>query len=148
MIERTLIILKPGCLQRGLTGEIISLFEKKGLKIVAMKLSLIDKKKAEYHYIEHVGKSFFKGLLDYITSSPVILMILEGENAIMLARKIAGATKVEDAQLGTIRGDYAMHTSKNIVHTSDGELSAKREIENFFLLEDIIEYKRSIDQWI
>jgi nucleoside-diphosphate kinase len=147
-IERTLIILKPGCLQRGIAGEILSRFEKKGFKIVAMKMSLIKKEKAEYHYTEHKDKPFFGELVNYITSSPVILIVLEGDNAVSLARKMAGATKVEDAQPGTIRGDYVSHTPKNIVHTSDSKKSAEREIGNFFEKCEIVEYKRNYDEWI
>ncbi|OHD08783.1 MAG: nucleoside-diphosphate kinase [Spirochaetes bacterium GWC1_27_15] len=147
-MERTLVILKPDCLQRGISGEIISRFEKKGLKIVAMKLSLISKEKASYHYDEHKAKPFFGELVGFITSSPVILMVVEGDDAIKMARKLSGATKAIDAEPGTIRGDFVMHTGQNVVHTSDGPESAKREIENFFAKEEIIEYTRNIDQWI
>jgi nucleoside-diphosphate kinase len=148
MIEKTSIILKPDCLQRGIAGEIISRFEKKGLKIIAMKLTILPKSKAEYHYTEHSGKPFYKELVDFITSSPVILMILEGENAIKIARKLAGATKAEDGEPGTIRGDYVLHTGKNIVHTSDSPDSAKREIDNFFTKNEIFDFSRDIDSWI
>jgi len=147
-IEQTLIILKPGCLQRGIAGEIISRFEKKGLKITAMKLALINRDKAAFHYEEHKDKPFFTGLVDYITSSPVVLMVIEGENAVSIARKMAGATNVDDAVPGTIRGDYVSHTPKNIVHTSDGKESAEREIKNFFNDSEIINYNRDIDKWI
>ena len=132
MIEKTLVILKPGCLQRGIIGEIIARFEKKGMKISGLKLDLISKEKAGIHYEEHKAKPFFNELVDFITSNPVVLMIIEGENAISLTRKIAGATKVDDALPGTIRGDYAMHTGKNIIHASDGAASAEREINIFF----------------
>ena len=147
-MEQTLIILKPDAIQRGIAGEIISKFEKKGLKIVAMKMTLIPKEKAEYHYAEHKEKPFFNELVSFITSSPVILMVLEGDDAIKMARKLAGATKAIDAEPGTIRGDFVIHTGQNIVHTSDSADSAKREIENFFDKSEIISYKRDIDKWI
>lgn len=145
--ERTLIILKPDCVQRGLVGEVISRFENKGLKIVAMKFSTITQEKAEYHYAEHKEKSFFSELVGFITSSPVVLMVLEGENAITFARKLSGATKPVEAQPGTIRGDFVHTFNHNIVHTSDGIESAKREIETFFKSDEIIEYTRNIDSW-
>lgn len=148
MAERTFIILKPDCLQRGLSGEVISRFEKKGLKIVAMKLIKISRQKAEYHYAEHKEKPFFKELVDFITSSPVIIMTLEGDDAIKMARKLSGATKAIDAEPGTIRGDFVLHTGQNIVHTSDSAESAKREIENFFNSDEFVDYSRNIDAWI
>lgn len=147
-MEQTLIILKPDAIQRKIAGEIISRFEKKGFKIVAMKMVLISKDKAEYHYAEHREKPFFKELVDFITSSPVILMVLEGEDAIKMARKLAGATKAIDAEPGTIRGDFVIHTGKNIVHTSDSSESAKREIENFFDKKEILSYTLDVDKWI
>jgi len=148
MNEKTLVILKPGCLQRGIIGEIITRIEKKGLKISAMKLDQIIKDKAAIHYEEHKEKPFFQELVSFITSNPVVLMVIEGENAISIIRKLAGATKVEDAVPGTIRGDYALHTGKNIIHASDGENSAKREISIFFKNEEIINYTRNYDEWI
>jgi nucleoside-diphosphate kinase len=147
-MERTFIILKPDCIQRGISGEIISRFEKKGLKIVGMKLLLVSKEKAEYHYAEHKEKPFFGELVDFITSSPVVVMVLEGDDAIKMARKLSGATKAIDAEPGTIRGDYVLHTGQNIVHTSDSEESAKREINNFFNEKEIVSYKRDFDKWI
>jgi len=149
-MEQTLIILKPDAIQRGIAGEIISRFEKKGLKIVAMKMAIISKEKAEYHYEEHKEKPFFKELVNFITSSPVILMVLEGEDAIKMARKLAGATKAIDAEPGTIRGDFVIHTcpGQNVVHTSDSPESAKREISNFFDKKEIISYQREIEKWI
>jgi len=148
MLERTFIILKPDCIQRGLAGEVIGRFEQKGLKILGMKFLLVAKNKAEYHYAEHKEKPFFKELVDFITSSPVVVMVLEGEDAIKMARKLSGATKAIDAEPGTIRGDLVLHTGQNIVHTSDSPESAKREIDNFFNKEEIIEYSRNIDKWI
>lgn len=148
MQERTLIILKPDCLQRGIAGEIISRFERKGLKLTAMKMELITEETASSHYREHQGKSFFEELVGFITSSPVILMVIEGEGAILFSRRMAGATKAEDALPGTIRGDYVLHTGSNIVHTSDSVESAEREINLFFAGSEIFDYKRNIDWWI
>jgi nucleoside-diphosphate kinase len=148
MVERTAIILKPDCLQRGIAGEIISRFEKKGLKLIAMKLMLIPKENAEYHYAEHIGKAFYGELVEFITSSPSIVMVVAGDNAIKFARKMAGATKADECIPGTIRGDYVMQTGKNIIHTSDSPESAEREIGNFFSKDEIILYSRDIDAWI
>lgn len=145
--ERTLIILKPDCVQRGLIGEVISRFEKKGLKIAAMKFCKVTAEKADYHYAEHKEKSFYPELVGFITSGPVVLMVLEGENAITFARKLSGATKPVEAQPGTIRGDYVHTYNHNIVHTSDGPESARKEIDTFFSPEEIIEYTRNIDCW-
>lgn len=148
MEEQSLVLLKPDCLQRGITGEIISRFERKGLKFVAMKMLLVTREKAEKHYEEHRDKPFFKDLVNFITSSPVVALVVESEEAIRLTRKLAGATKVEDAAPGTIRGDYVIHTSSNIVHTSDSPDSAQREIANFFNPEELICYKKDIYHWI
>ena len=148
MHERTLVILKPDCIQRGITGEILSRFEKKGLKFIAMKMIMITKKKAEYHYGDHKDNPFFNELVDFIISSPCVVLVLEAENAIRVARKLAGATKVEEAAPGTIRGDYVIHIASNVVHTSDSPESAEREINNFFSAEELIVYKRDLYSWI
>lgn len=148
MVERTLVMLKPDCLQRGITGEIISRFEKKGLKFIAMKMMMVSRKKAEIHYADHRDKPFFEELVDFIISSPVVAMVVEAENAIKIARKLAGATKVEEAAPGTIRGDYVIHIASNVVHTSDCQENAEREIKNFFLEEELIRYKRDLFSWI
>ncbi len=148
MIEKTLVILKPGCLQRAIVGEIISRFETKGLKMVGLKLSTVSLDQAQRHYAEHNGKPFYKELVDYIISSPVILLVLEGDQCISIVRKMAGPTKIEDAIPGTIRGDYSMHTGKNIIHTSDGVESAAREIGIFFKDDEIIHYLDPNNPWI
>lgn len=147
-MERTLIILKPDAIQRGIAGEIIARIEKKGLKIVAMKMELISQEKAKYHYDEHKEKPFFQELISFITRSPVILMVVEGIDAIKTARKMSGATQIADALPGTIRGDYGMHTSVNLIHTSDGPVGAEREINNFFRKEEIVEYKLDSQKWL
>jgi len=147
-LERSFVMIKPDGIQRGIVGEIISRFERKGLKICAMKLLKIDGNLAERHYGEHKGKSFYKDLVDFITSSPVIATVLEGENAISIIRKLVGATRVLDAMPGTIRGDFAMHTTNNIVHASDSPESARREIDLFFEKEEILDYEKEIDNWL
>jgi len=148
MAERTLIILKPDCIQRALAGEVISRFENKGFRLAGMKLMHIDRRKAELHYAEHQGKGFYEDMIGFITSSPVVVMALEGDNVIKIAREMAGATKAEDAKPGTIRGDFAVHTNRNIVHSSDSPENAKREITIFFSEEEIFSYARNIDSWI
>lgn len=147
-IEKTFVMLKPGVMQRGLAGEIIDRIIKKGLKITALKMTKISKESAESHYAEHIGKPFFANLVQYITSGPVIAMVIEADNAIAVVRKMCGATKVEDALPGTIRGDYAMHTGLNIIHASDGSESANREIALHFSIQEIIDYKDGNNEWI
>ena len=148
MVERTLVILKPDCIQRGIAGEILTRFEKKGLKFVAIKMAMVSDEQAGRHYAEHKDKPFYKDLVSFITSSPVILVVIESEEAVRLARKLAGATKVEDAAPGTIRGDYVIHTASNIVHTSDCVESAEREIAIFFKPDEIIDFEKDIYHWI
>lgn len=131
-MEKTLVLLKPGCLQRRIAGEIIHRFERKGLKIIGLKLLQMDRLTAETHYAEHREKDFYGPLVEYITSGPVIALILEGEEAISIVRRMAGPTSVEDACPGTIRGDYAARTRLNIVHASDSPASAERECALFF----------------
>lgn len=131
-MERTFVMIKPDGIRRGLVGSIIKRYEQKGLKITAVKMLNVTEELAQKHYTEHVSKPFFPELIAYITSGPVIATILEGPNAIMLARLINGATKVEDATPGTIRGDFATSTTENLVHASDSPESAKREIALWF----------------
>ena len=148
MLERTFLMVKPDGVQRELVGDIISKLEKKGLKIVALKMLKISKELAELHYIEHREKPFFKDLVKFITSSPVVAMVLEGENVIDIVRKLAGKTNPKDAMPGTIRGDFALDLSQNVVHTSDSKESAVREINNFFNEEEIVEYDLEVGPWI
>ncbi len=146
--ELSFAMLKPGIVQRRLVGEILARIEKKGLDIVALKLMKIDRKLALTHYIEHEGKDFYEPLVNYITSGPVVAMVVSGDDAVTLLRKLCGATKVEDALPGTIRGDYADHTRKNVIHASDGVESAKREIDLFFSPSELIQWKDGNDEWI
>ncbi len=147
-MERTFVMLKPDAVQRGIVGEIISRFERKGFKIVAMKMLKVSRELAERHYAEHKGKPFFEGLLSYITSSPVIAMVIEGKNAVKVVRSIVGATNPAEAQPGTIRGDYGLDVGRNVIHASDSLESAKREIALFFSPEEIYEYSKYDENWI
>lgn len=147
-MERTLIIIKPDAVQRGLVGEIITRFERRGLRIAGMKFMQIDRALAEKHYAEHEGKPFYESLLAYITSAPVVVMVLEGPNAVQIARNTIGATKPVEATPGSIRGDFGLETGRNLVHGSDGLESSKREIELFFRAEELISWSRDADRWI
>lgn len=147
-MERTYLMVKPDGVQRGLVGEIMSRFEKKGLKLVAAKLMVIPKETAEKHYAEHKDKKFFPSLISYITSGPVFAMVWEGENAVQVCRNIMGKTNPQESAPGTIRGDYCMVTGVNIIHGSDSPESAAREISIFFRPEDLVDYKRDSDKWI
>ena len=137
-MNRTFAMVKPDGVEKGLVGEIISRFEKKGLKIVALKIIKITPEIAEKHYGEHEGKPFFADLVNFITSGPVAAMVLEGENVIPTVRTMMGATNPQDAAPGTIRGDYALTIDENIIHGSDSPESAMREIGIFFKEEEIV----------
>ena len=133
--------MKPDAVQRRLMGKILSRFEEKGLQIVAVKLMQIDEELAKTHYGEHAEKPFFPSLVEYITSSPALAMVIEGEEAITTIRKLVGATNPLEADLGTIRGDYGMDTGRNIIHASDSPASAEREIGLFFNEDEICDYQ-------
>ncbi len=148
MKQRTLVLLKPDAVNRRLMGEIIGRFEKKGLKIVAMKMLWMDKKMAEKHYEVHRGKPFYESLIDYITSAPIVAMVLEGDNAITVVRKMMGKTNGQEADIGTIRGDYSMSVQNNLVHGSDSEENAKKEISLFFSDGEIMDYRLVDEVWI
>jgi nucleoside-diphosphate kinase len=147
-MERTLIIVKPDGVQRGLIGEIISRFERRGLRIVALKMIQITTELAERHYAIHKGKPFYAGLIDYITSGPVVVMVWEGNNAIEVARKTMGATRPAEAAPGTIRADFGLEVGRNLVHGSDGEETAAVEVNLFFSEEELLSYSRDTDRWI
>ena len=146
-MERTYLMIKPDGVQRGLCGEIVSRFEKKGLKLVAMKLMVIPKETAELHYAEHKERPFFKSLISYITSGPVLAMVWEGDNAVAVCRNMMGKTNPQESAPGTIRGDYGMQTAMNIIHGSDSPESAEREISIFFKPEELVSYDRTADRW-
>jgi len=147
-LERTLIIIKPDAVQRGLIGRIITRFERRGLRIAAMKLIHISDALAQRHYEVHEGKPFFEPLIDYITSSPVVVMVLEGNDAIEIARRTMGATKPAEAAPGTIRADFGLEIGRNLVHGSDGPETAAFEVPLFFDDDEILAYARDVDPWI
>jgi nucleoside-diphosphate kinase len=146
--ERTFVMIKPDGVQRGFVGEIINRFEKKGLKIVAMKMVSVSKELAEKHYGIHRGKPFFEPTVKYITSSPVVAMVLEGFNAIELVRNMMGKTNPVEATLGSIRGDFGQFIGRNIVHGSDGADTAKFEINLWFKPEELSKYVRIDEKWL
>jgi nucleoside-diphosphate kinase len=146
--ERTFAMIKPDAVQRGFVGEILSRFEKKGIKIVALKLVAVDRKLAEKHYGIHKGKPFFEPTVDYITSSPVVAMVLEGVNVIEMVRAMTGATDPQKAAIGTIRGDYGQFIGRNIIHASDGKDTAQFEINLWFSPEEISSYQRIDEEWL
>jgi nucleoside-diphosphate kinase len=147
-VERTLIIVKPDAVQRGLIGEIVKRFEQRGLRIIGLKMMQVSEALAKKHYAEHEGKSFFEGLVKYITSAPVVVLVLEGPNAIAAARATIGSTKPHEAAAGTIRGDFGMDVGRNLVHGSDKPESGLREVANFFTEEELLSWSRSTDPWI
>jgi nucleoside-diphosphate kinase len=147
-VERTLIIVKPDAVQRGLTGEIIRRFENRGLRLAGMKLIHISRDLAKRHYAIHEGKPFFNGLIDYITSAPVVVMALEGTQAVAIARNTIGATKPVEAAAGTIRGDFGLEVGRNLVHGSDSPENAVKEISLFFSPDELIDWTRDTDRWI
>ena len=131
-MDRTLILVKPDAFERNLTGEIIARFERKGLRLAELKLMRLDESKAREHYAEHADKPFFGGLVEFITSGPIVAMVLEGENAVKAARQLIGATDGIEAAPGSIRGDHALTMQRNLVHGSDSPASAAREVAIFF----------------
>jgi len=147
-LEHTLIIIKPDAVQRGLIGEIITRFERRGLRIAALKLIHINEPLARRHYAVHEGKSFYEPLIRYITSSPVVVLVLEGNDAIEIARRTMGATSPAEAAPGTIRADFGLEIGRNLVHGSDGPETVAFELPLFFTEEEILSYERDTDRWI
>ncbi len=147
-MQKTLIIIKPDAVQRRLIGSIIKRFEDKGLQILGLKMARIPGTLAKEHYSMHKGKDFYEPLIRYTTSGPVVLMVLKGKNAIGVARKLMGATFGIDAQPGTIRGDYAVSNRFNLIHGSDSEASAEKEINTFFTTTELVEYEAADLSWI
>jgi nucleoside-diphosphate kinase len=147
-MERSFVMVKPDGVQRELVGEIIRRFERKGVKIVGLKLMVISKELANKHYEIHYGKPFFDDLIEFITSGPVVAMVMEGENVVAIIRKMIGATKPGDAELGTMRGDFVLDAGQNIIHASDSLENALREISLFFLPGELIDYNLAIKDWI
>ena len=147
-MERTLVIIKPDGVQRGLVGPILTRLERRGLRLAAMKLIQITPELAARHYQIHQGKPFYEGLIDFITSGPVVVAVIEGQDAINTVRKTMGATNPAQAEPGTIRADYALEIGRNLVHGSDGGDTAAYEIPLFFTEAEILSYERAIDAWI
>lgn len=147
-MERTLVIIKPDGVQRGLIGPIITRLERRGLKITALKMIQMDYDLAQRHYAVHEGKPFYERLLEYITSAPVVVMVVEGKEAIEVVRRTMGATNPMEAAPGTIRADYGLEIGLNLVHGSDGAETAAFEIPLFFNEDEILSYSRDTDRWI
>lgn len=148
MTERTLVLVKPDGVQRLLVGRIIGRFEERGLKLVGLKLVRVSRELAEAHYAVHREKPFFQGLVEFITSGPLVAAVLEGPGAIGLVRTMVGATRPPEAAPGTIRGDFAIETGQNLVHASDGPETAAAEIALWFRPDELVEYERAIDRWV
>ncbi|HEY88962.1 MAG TPA: nucleoside-diphosphate kinase [Thermoflexia bacterium] len=146
-MEESLIILKPDSVQRGLIGDIISRIERRGLRIAALKMIWLDRELAERHYHEHKGKHFYEPLLKFITSAPVVVMLVHGPEAIAVLRAMMGATDSKQAAPGTIRGDYGLSNRHNLLHGSDSLQSAQREVALFFTPEEIHAYQRVVEPW-
>jgi nucleoside-diphosphate kinase len=147
-MERTLVLVKPDAMQRGLAGEILTRLERRGLKIVGVKLLQVSDDLARRHYAEHTGKPFFDGLIAYITTRPIIAAAFEGVNAVDAARSSIGKTNPVLAEAGTIRGDLGLETGRNLVHGSDSPQSAERELALFFSPQELITYPRETDRWV
>ena len=147
MNERTLVLVKPDGVQRLLAGRIIARFEERGLKIVGLKLVQVDRELAERHYAIHREKPFFGSLVEFITSSPLVAMALDGPNAIAVVRAMVGATRPHEAAPGTIRGDLALETAQNLIHASDGAETAVAELALWFRTDELLDYERDIDRW-
>jgi len=147
-LEKTLVLVKPDGVQRGLIGTVIGRIESKGLKIAGLKLIHVSEELAKEHYGEHVARPFFGDLVSFITSSPVVALAVEGDNAVSVVRTLMGGTNPQEADPGTIRGDFGMTIGMNLVHGSDSVESADRELNLFFKPDEILDYEREIDAWI
>ena len=147
-MERTLVLVKPDGVQRGLIGEVISRLERRGLRLVAAKFMNVRRQLAETHYAIHKGKPFYDGLISYITSAPVMAMVWEGPNAIAAVRQTMGATRPTEAAPGTIRHDFALEVGRNLTHASDEPSNAEKEVALWFKKEELVDWKREVDKWI
>jgi nucleoside-diphosphate kinase len=148
MSERTLILIKPDGVQRALVGRILERYEQRGLRIAGMKLMRAPRELAEQHYDAHRGKGFFAGLIEFITSAPLVALAVEGPNAIAVCREINGATRPSEAKPGSVRGDFALDTGHNLVHGSDSAETAERELALWFSPDELVGYERDLDRWI
>lgn len=147
-MEKTFLMIKPDGVQRGLIGEIVGRFERKGFTLVASKLMMVSKEKAEQHYAEHHGRPYYDDLIGFITSGPVFAMVWQGDQVIALSRLMMGKTNTLEALPGTIRGDFALHTNRNTIHGSDSPENAQREMNIFFEPHEILDYTKTIQTWI
>ncbi len=147
-MERTLVIVKPDGVQRGLVGEVLKRLEARGLKMVALKMMAVSQELARRHYAVHTGKPFFEPLISYITSSPVVVAVFEGKDAIAAVRSSVGSTNPVQAAPGSIRGDLAMEIGRNLIHASDSLETAKAEVALWFKAEELVEWRRDVDKWI
>ena len=147
-MERTLVLVKPDGVQRGLVGEIVARFERKGLKLVGLRLLDVDRDLAERHYAVHAGKHFYAGLIEFITAGPVAAVALEGPDAIATVRRMVGRTMPNEAEPGTIRGDLGISGLRNLIHASDAPETAVAELDLWFGSDALVEYERAIDAWI
>ncbi len=148
MTERTLVLIKPDGVQRLLVGRILARYEERGLRLVGLKLMPVSRDLAERHYAVHSAKPFFRGLVDFITSGPLVAAVLEGPNAIAVVRAMNGATRPHEAAPGTIRGDFALETAQNLVHASDSLETSAAEIALWFAPDELHDYERDIDRWV
>ncbi len=147
-MDRTLVLVKPDGVQRGLIGEVIARLERRGLKLVAAKFQQVDRKLAETHYAVHKGKPFYDGLISYITSAPVMAMVWEGPNAIAAVRQTMGATRPIEAAPGTVRHDLALEVGRNLTHASDEPANAEKEVSLWFRTDELVSWRREDDRWI
>ena len=147
-MERTLVLVKPDGVQRGLIGEVIARFERRGLRLVAAKFIQVSTELAETHYGEHKGQVFYDGLISYITSAPVMAMVWEGPNAVAAVRQTVGSTKPIESPPGSIRHDYALEVGRNLIHASDKPETGEREVALWFKTEELVDWKRAVDQWV
>ncbi len=148
MIERTVVLVKPDGVQRQLVGRVLARYEDRGLKLVGLKLVRVSRELAETHYAVHRGKPFFEGLVEFITSAPLVAAVLEGPEAIAVVRAINGATRPDEAAPGTIRGDFALETAQNLVHASDSAETAIEELALWFRPDELFDYAREVDRWV
>ncbi|MGH7665717.1 MAG: nucleoside-diphosphate kinase [Candidatus Dormibacteria bacterium] len=147
-MERTLVLVKPDGVQRGLVGELVGRFERRGLHLVALKLTAVSRELAETHYAEHQERPFFEAVIEFITASPVVAMVWEGPNAVAIVRAMMGPTNPATAAPGTIRGDFGIDIGQNVVHGSDSPSRAAREIELFFAEDELVSWEREGGRWI
>lgn len=147
-MERSLVLVKPDGVQRALIGEVISRFERRGLRLVGAKFMQVSQELAKAHYAEHEGKPFYDGLISYITSAPVMAMVWDGPNAVAAIRQTVGSTKPVESAPGTLRHDFALEVGRNLIHASDKPETGVREVDLWFKKEELVDWSRAIDQWV